>query len=92
MFLQMTDLKCKAHNDIASSSINAFKRHLMPIHGLIALASKSWTLPTVHVGIQTGGNTCFLLSWGITFLLKLPLPGIAYTFGPGMIQTLEVLH
>lgn len=88
----MTDLKSKAHKDIASSTINAFKRHLMPIHGSIALASKSWALPIVHVGIQTGGNTCFILSWKITFLLKLPLPGISYTFGPGMTQTLEVLH
>lgn len=64
----------------------------MSIHGLIALAPKSWALPIVNVGIQTGGNTCFLLSWRITFLLKLPLPGIYYTFGPGMTKTLEVLH
>lgn len=92
MVLQMTDLKSKAHSGTASSTINALKRHLMPVHSLTALVPKSDAVPTTHEGIQTGGNTCFLLSWRTTCLCKLPLPAVSCTSGTGLNQTSEARH
>lgn len=43
MISQMTDLKSKDHNNIASSTTNACKSIFIPIHSLTTLAPKLWT-------------------------------------------------